>query len=137
MRLIRWMRSGWPCAAQYWRASLAAVSIASPPPRQRKTRGSGIGESCDEAIHELERRRVGDVAERLEGLERPQLPADRLGHVLAGVADVGVPEAGRPIQVAPAAVVPEIHALAARDDQLVPCDRGHIGERMPVGRHGG
>ena len=59
------------------------MSIASPPPRQRKTRGSAIGESCDEAIDELERRRVGHVAERLEGLERPQLPPDRLGHVLA------------------------------------------------------
>ena len=134
MRLIRWMRSGWPCAAQYWRASLAAVSIASPPPRQRKTRGSVHRRELDEAIDELERRRIGDVAERLEGLERPQLLADGLGHVLAPVPDVGVPETGRAVQVAPTLIVPQVHALAAHDHELVPRDGGHIGERMPVGR---
>ena len=48
-----------------------------------------------EAIDELERRRVGDVAERLEGLERAQLRGDGLDHLLAAVADVGVPEARR------------------------------------------
>ena len=35
-----------PATLQYWRASLAAVSIASPPPRHRKTRESGVGESA-------------------------------------------------------------------------------------------
>ena len=77
VRLIRWMRSGCPCAAQYWRASLAAVSIASPPPRHRKTRGSAIGESSTSRSTSSSAGAVGDVAERLEGLERAQLPRDR------------------------------------------------------------
>ena len=90
----------------------------------------------DEAIDELERRRIGDVAERLKGLERPQLLADGLGHVLAPVPDVGVPETGRAVQIAPTLVVPQVQALAAHDHELMPRDGGHIGERMPVGRHG-
>ena len=132
MRLIRWMRSGCP-----WPPSTGAR--AWPPCRShRRRRGTGtradrvIGESCDEPIDELERRRVGDVPERLEGLERAQLLPDRLGHVLAAVPDVGVPEARGAVEVAPALVVPEVDALAARDHELVARDGRHVGERVPV-----
>ena len=127
------MRSGCPSAAQYCRASLAAVSIASPPPRQRKIARIGHRRELHEAIDELERRRIGHVPERLERLERPQLLADGLRHVLAPVPDVRVPQTGRAVEVALPPIVPEVDALAAHDHELVPGDRRHVGERVPVG----
>ena len=107
--------------------------MASPPPRHRKTRGSAIGESWTRRSTSSSAGRVGDVAERLEGLERAQLARDRLDHLLAAVADVGVPEARGAVEVALARVVPEVDALAARDHELVAGDGRHVRERVPVG----
>ncbi len=87
----------------------------------------------DEPLDELERRRVGDVAERLEGLERAQLARDRLDHLLTGVPDVRMPETRGAVEVALARVVPEVDALAAGDHQLVAGHHGHVRERVPVG----
>ena len=85
-----------------------------------------------EPIHQLERRRVGDVPERVERLECSQLVPDRLRHVLAAMSDVRVPEACGAVQVAPSLVVPEVDALASRDHELVARDARHVGERVPV-----
>ena len=47
-RVIMCTLPGWPSTDQYWRTSLAAVSIDSPPPVVKKTRASGIG-ACSES----------------------------------------------------------------------------------------
>ena len=94
---------------------------------------SHVDHQSPEALDELERRRVGDIAERLEGLERAQLARDRLDHLLARVADVRVPQTRGAVEVALAGVVPEVDALAAHDHQLVSGHRCHVGERVPVG----
>jgi hypothetical protein len=117
-----------PVLARELAGGVDRVAAAEAQEELRILHGSEGGD----AIGELERRRVREVAERLVGLERPQLARDRLDDLLAPVADVAVPEARRPVQVALAGGIPDVNALAAGDHQLVPCDRRHVGERMPV-----
>ena len=45
------MRSGWPWRMKWRRASLAAASIASPPPLARKTFAFGIGARSASLAH--------------------------------------------------------------------------------------
>ena len=113
------------------------VDRVAAPEAQEDAR-IGHRRELHEALDELERRRVGDVAERLERLEGAELLHDRLGHLLSTVPDVGVPQAGRAVEVAAAVVVPEVDALPAGDHELVAGDGRHVGERVPVGaRHAG
>ena len=128
------IRSGCPSACQYRRASFAAVSIASPPPVVKNTRGVVHRRDAGELLRELERGRIRDVAEDRVRLERPQLLGDRIRDLGSAVADVAVPEARAPVEVAVAGLVPHVHALAADEHELVAAHRRHVGEGVPEAR---
>ena len=81
-----------------------------------------------EPVGQLEGRRVGEIAEgRVLGLLHT---TDRLADRVAAVADVGVPEAGRGVEVAVAVRVGLLHVLAAGQHQFVVFDLAHLGERV-------
>jgi hypothetical protein len=124
-----WLSPGCPVLARELGSRVDRIAAAEAEEHARVAHRREL----DESIHELERRGVCDVPERLERLECPQLLPDRLRHVLAAVPDVGVPEACGAVQVAPSLVVPEVDTLASRDHELVAGDGGHVGERVPVG----
>ena len=95
--------------------------------RDRRDRGKPVGE--------VEHRPRRVFAEGVVRVQRLQLRRDRLGDLAAAVADVRVPEAAGAVEVAPARLVPDVAAVAARDDELVPVDGAHVREPVPEVRH--
>ena len=86
-------------------------------------------------VGELHQRRIGKRAERVEGRELLELRADRVGDLVAAIADVHVPERGGGIEVGLALVVPHRRAAALRDHDLTACGRRHVREPSPQLRH--
>jgi hypothetical protein len=95
-------------------------------------------EVCHPA-RELERRLVRMVAEDVMGRECPQLRPDGVRDLDPAVTDVREPEARGGIEVLVPVDVPDAGAFPAREDELVPVDLAHRGERVPEagarGRH--
>ena len=96
----------------------------------------GDGREGRNALGQLRRRAVRQVAERRVGGERGHLGCGRVGDVLAAETDVREPEARGRIEVSPSRLVPDPNAVAADKDQLaVRGHRRHVGERMPEVGH--
>ena len=55
----------------------------------------------------------------------------RIGNLAPTVADVRVPEAGRPVEIAVALLVEKPDAFSSRDHELLASDGGHVRERVP------
>ena len=104
------------------------------PARQEHLRAR-LRRQTGKPIGQLERRAVGDVAEEVEALQRPQLGRDRLRDLLPSVTDVRVPEARRAVEVASPLLVPHEDALASGEHELGSVHRRHVGERVPERRH--
>ena len=91
-----------------------------------------------EPLAELVGGPVAEVAEGRVGLEAAHLLRDARGDLAVAVADVGVPEARGPVEVAAVLAVVDPDPLPALDQQLALGDRTHVGERVPeAGRGGG
>ena len=91
-----------------------------------------------EPLGELVGGPVAEVPERRVGLEAGHLRGDALGDLAVAVADVGVPEARGPVEVAAVVGVVDPDPLPALDQQLTLGDGPHVGERVPeAGRGGG
>ena len=91
-----------------------------------------------EDVRQLKRRRAGEIAERGVSLDLAHLRGDRFGDLAPAVSDVGVPESGGGVEIAPALRIPHPDILAALDHELRAADRPHVGEGMPepgVARH--
>ena len=120
VRLMRWVRSGWPCSRPVLACELGrrvdrvAAAEAQEDARVRARRSS------TRRSHERPAPAVGDVAEGLVRLERRAAGARPPRRSPSGRARRGMPEAGRAVEVALAPVVPEVDALAACDHELVP-----------------
>ena len=74
------------------------------------TRGKGR-----ELRAQIGHHRVAEVVEGRVVIELAHLLGDRIGHLLASVADVAAPHAAQPVQKAPAALVEDVVALGAGD----------------------
>ena len=74
------------------------------------------GREVREALGEVDRRRVRVRPEREEG-EVAGLLRRRLGQLVPPVAGLDDEQPGEPVEVAPAAVVPDVGPLAAHDDR--------------------
>ena len=101
-------------------------------------RAAAGGEEDSGAVHarelghligELEQRRVGERAEGVEGGQLLELRADRVGDLIAPVADVHVPQRGGRIEIGLAVDVPDGRALALGDHDLAASRRRHV--RVP------
>src|SRR4051794_8128632 len=90
-----------------------------------------------EALGQPQRRRVRERAERGVAREGAHLRGGGVDDLLAAVADVDVPQARGAVEVAPAVGVPDVRALAARDDDLGAADGVHVGEGVPEAGGGG
>src|SRR5664280_375927 len=78
----------------------------------------------------------GVVAERGVRRNPADLQRDRVGDLGAPVPDVGEPEPGRRVEIAPAVGAPDPGTVTAGDDELpVPLDRTHACEPMPQCTH--
>lgn len=94
------------------------------------------GRTCADAVHEGLRRTVRQIAERGVAGQLPHLRGDGVGDLSATEPDVAEPESRGRIQVAAAAFVPHVDALAAlKDERSTRLDRRHVGEGMPEVAH--
>ena len=107
------------------------MSIASPPPVQKKIAGVRDRHELRDPRCELERRNVGDVAEDVMRCERPQLRRDGVCDLLASVPDVREPEPCGRVEILGAVHVPDGRAFAAGEHELVTFDLSHRGKRVP------
>ena len=128
-RLITLCLVGLPVSLKYCLASFQAVSTASPPPVVKKTRLRSPGASAARRSASSIGPGVGVGPQREEG-ELLGLLGGRLGELLAAVADLDDEQAGEPVDVLVAAVVPDLVALAADDDR-------HLAAALLVGRVAG
>ena len=125
------VRSGCPTSNQYRRASLAAVSTASPPPEPRNTR-EGIGArsasiSASSRAGALTKSPNAEYASSRAiwaGSPPRRSPAVR-GPTLAYQRLAVASRYRRP------SVVPDPDILAPVDHQLLVGDRAHVRERVP------
>ena len=109
------------------------MSIESDPPLVRKRSASSIGASEVDPLGQVDHGLVGEVAEGRVRLELGHLGGHGVDDLLAAMAHVAVPQAGRGIEVAPARIVPDVVTVGPVDHQLAGLvDRLHVGERMPV-----
>ena len=114
------------------------VDRVGPTAREEHLGAADQGESRH-SVGELERHRGHDVAEVRVGRQRRHLRRRGLADLGTAPSDVAVPEGRRRIEVAGAVDVPDVAAVPSVQDELASRgDRGHVGERMPVGlRHVG
>ena len=94
----------------------------------RRDRGEPVGQ--------VEHRPRRVFAERVVRVQRLELRRDGVGDLAAAVADVRVPEARGAVEVAAARLVPDVTAVAARHDELVPVDGAHVRKPVPEVGHG-
>ncbi|MNZ95285.1 hypothetical protein D3C78_1144270 [compost metagenome] len=74
------------------------------------------GQQAEQQFGQLDHRRVGSVEEHVVVRQLVHLRGGSGGQVLAPVTQLGAPQAGHAVQVAPAVVVPQVQAFAAGDD---------------------
>ena len=100
----------------------------------KKDGGVGDGRELGDAPRQLQRGLVGMVTEDVVGSERAKLVTDRVGDLHAAVTDVREPEPRGRVEILVSVRVPDATALAAGEDELVPLDLAHRGERVPEAR---
>jgi spermidine/putrescine transport system ATP-binding protein len=107
---------------------LAAVSTASDPPEPKRDGRDPLGE--------FDRRACGVVDEGVEGGQFPPLLGHGIDDLVTAVTDVHVPERGSGVEVSIPVFIEDVDAFAAVDDEWTVLDLGHLGEGVPVSRHG-
>lgn len=96
---------------------------------------TGARSEPDETLGQLQRGPVGHIAEGVIGLELGQLSGNAVSDLTPAVTDVRIPQACGAVEILPARLIPDEHALAAGEDELVAVDGGHAGDGMPQSAH--
>src|SRR5664279_3117865 len=130
------IRDSCPHSRQYRRDNFTAVSTESEPPEVKNTLLPGTRRNGGQSVGQRHRGVDGVVAERGVRRNPADLLRDRVGDLGAPVPDVGEPEPGRRVEIAPAVGAPDPGTVTAGDDELpVPLDRTHACEPMPQCTH--